>query len=299
MAKDYYNILGVSKNASNKDIKKAYRKLALKFHPDRAKDSGITPDMAEEKFKEIGEAYSVLSDPEKRRQYDQFGPDGFARFSRGGGGGFRMDIDPFEIFSQFFGGGGSDDFFSSFQTGSSPFSGGKRHRTARPPQRGTDVKISLKINASELDGITTKLKKTINLKRKYQDGTIKQEKIRIPIPPDIKDKKVLRITGKGNQGKFGGVAGDLLVEISLIDDILDIPVSIFLAIRGSDLTIKTPDNERLTGIIPSNTKENTVLAFKTVTEKTKKVRVKYQYPIKLTDDQKNLLTQLNELEIQK
>lgn len=299
MAKDYYNILGVSKNASNKDIKKAYRKLALKYHPDQAKGSGINPDVAEETFKEIGEAYSVLSDPEKRRQYDQFGPDGFARFSRGGGGGVRMDIDPFEIFSQFFGGGGSDDFFSSFQTGGSPFSGGQRFRTARPPQRGTDIKISLKIKTSELEGITTKLKKTISLNRKYQDGTIKKEKIRIPIPPDIKDKKVLRIAGKGNQGKFGGVAGDLLVEIPLIDDILDIPVSVFLTIRGSDLTIKTPDGEQLTGIIPSNTKENTVLAFTTETEKTKKVRVKYQYPINLTEIQKNLLTQLNELEMRK
>ncbi len=299
MAKDYYNILGVPENASKKDIKKAYRKLALKYHPDRAKESGIDPKVAEEKFKEIGEAYSVLSDAEKRRKYDQFGPEGFAQFTRGGPGGFRMDIDPFEIFSQFFGGGGPDDFFSAFRSGSSPFSSGNGFRTTMAPERGKNIKITLKVKTSELEGRATNLKKTISLNRKYQDGTVTKEKIRIPIPPTIQDGKLLRIAGKGNQGKRGGHAGDLLVEISLIDNILEIPVSVFLAIRGSDLTIQTPSGEQLTGIIPSNTRENTVLSFTTVSEKIKKVRVKIQYPKTLSDNQKDLLTKLNELEVQK
>ncbi|MHA2247544.1 MAG: DnaJ domain-containing protein [Candidatus Hodarchaeales archaeon] len=285
MVKNFYNLLGVKKSASNKDIKKAYRKLALKYHPDRAKESNIDPKIAEEKFKEIGEAYSVLSDPGKRRQYDQFGPDAFSQFGRGGKGGFRMDIDPFEIFSQFFGGRGSP-----FSNRGSPFGG------AQSPRKGTNVKISMKIKTSELECRTTNLKKTISLNRKYQNGTVKKEKIRIPIPPKIEEGKVLRIAGKGNQGKMGGAAGDLLVEISLIDDILEIPVSVFLAIRGSDLTIKTPSEEQLTGIIPSNTRNNTVLTFTTIDEKNKKVKVKYQYPKKLTDNQKDLLTQLHKLE---
>ncbi|MHA2095981.1 MAG: DnaJ domain-containing protein, partial [Candidatus Hodarchaeales archaeon] len=99
---DYYKSLNVSKSASKSEIKKAYRKLALKYHPDRAVDSGIEPKKAEEKFKEISEAYSVLSDEKKRQQYDQFGSDYFSQFR--GQSGFRSSIDPFEIFSQFFGG---------------------------------------------------------------------------------------------------------------------------------------------------------------------------------------------------
>ncbi|UCG03190.1 MAG: DnaJ domain-containing protein [Candidatus Heimdallarchaeota archaeon] len=295
MVKDYYEILGVPKNASKKDIKKAYRKLALKYHPDRAKESGMNPKVAEEKFKEIGEAYSVLSDTEKRQQYDQFGPEGFAQFARGGAGGFRMDIDPFEIFSQFFGRGGPNDFFSAFGTGGSPFSGRSGFRTAMRPQRGQDLKIALKLKISELEGRTTSLKKTISLNRKYQDGSTKKEKIRIPIPPNIKNRKILRITGKGNQGKMGGSAGDLLVEVSLIDDVLEIPVSVFLAIRGSDLTIKTPAGEQLSGYIPKNTKENTILTFINNDNENKKIRVKYQYPRSLTKEQEDLLSKLHEL----
>jgi curved DNA-binding protein len=299
LVQDYYEILGVSKNASTKDIKKAYRKLALKYHPDRAKESGIDPKDAEERFKKIGEAYSVLSDADKRRQYDQFGPEGFSQFTRGGTGGFRMDIDPFEIFSQFFGGGGPDDFFSSFRTGSSPFSSGSGFRSSMRPQRGQDIKITLKIKLSEIEGRTTPLKKTINLNRKFQDGTVKKERIRIPIPPNIIDKKVLRIAGKGNQGKMGGIAGDLLTEVSLVDDILELPVSIFLAIRGSDLTVKTPTGETISGIIPKNTKNNTILTFNTEENKPKKIRVKYQYPRTLTKEQEDLLTKLHELELKK
>jgi len=297
LAKDYYKILGVPKNASNKDIKKAYRKLALKYHPDRAKEGGMDPKVAEEKFKEIGEAYSVLSDNEKRQQYDQFGPERFSQFARGGAGGFRMNIDPFEIFSQFFGGGGPNDFFSSFGTGGSPFSGGHGFQSKIRPQRGQDIKITLKINLSEIEGRTTPLKKTINLNRRYQDGSVKKEKIRIPIPPNIKNRKVLRIAGKGNQGKMGGNAGDLLAEISLIDDILEIPISIFLAIRGSDLTIKIPTGEKLSGYIPRNTRDDTILTFKTDADEEKKIKVRYQYPKALTKEQADLLSRLQELEM--
>ncbi|MFX0051546.1 MAG: DnaJ domain-containing protein [Candidatus Hermodarchaeota archaeon] len=295
MGKDYYNILGVQKNASKSEIKKAYRKLALKYHPDRAKDSDIDPKIAEEKFKEIGEAYSVLSDPEKRQQYDRFGPDAFSQF---GGRGFRMDIDPFEIFRQFFGDFGGDNIFSSFSSEDSPFGRTGGFRATQAPKRGKDLKINLEIRMSELESASTTLKKTITLKRKYRDGTVKKEKIRIPIPKTVKNGKILRIPGKGNQGKLGGPSGDLLVEVSLNDDIIEIPISIFLAIRGTEnLTIKSPSGEILTGLIPSNTHEKSIVEFTNEIGKVKKFRVRYRYPLSLSEEQKELLRRLDELEI--
>ncbi|MFX0172440.1 MAG: DnaJ domain-containing protein [Candidatus Hodarchaeota archaeon] len=294
MGKDYYKILGVQRNASKSEIKKAYRKLALKYHPDRAKDSEIDPKLAEEKFKEIGEAYSVLSDPEKRQQYDRFGPEAFSQF---GGRGYRMDIDPFEIFRQFFGDFGRDNIFSSFSSEGSPFGRAGGFRTAQTPKRGKDLKINLVIQMSELESASTALKKMITLKRKYQDGTVKKEKIRIPIPKTVENGKILRILGKGNQGKLGGPSGDLLVEVSLKDDIIDIPISIFLAIRGTEnLTIKSPTGEILTGFIPSNTREKSIVDFTNEIGKVKKFRVRYRYPLRLSEEQKDLLRRLDELE---
>ncbi|MFX0087275.1 MAG: DnaJ domain-containing protein [Candidatus Hodarchaeota archaeon] len=294
--RDYYNSLGVPRSASKSEIKKAYRKAALKYHPDRVKDSGIDPKVAEEKFKEISEAYSVLSDAEKRRRYDQFGHDAFSQF--GGEGGFRMDIDPFEIFSQFFGGGGfGRRGFTVFDTDDSQFSRMRHFTSSQQPQRGKDVQITLKIKASEVASEEKVIKKTISLNRRFHDGSVKKEKIRIPIPLDVKDGNVLRISGKGNQGKMGGMAGDLLVKISIDNDIPDIPLSIFLAIRGSNfLTIKTTDDEQLTGSIPMNTKENSVLDFVSKSGKRKKIRVKYLYPKMLSNEQKELLSRLYEID---
>jgi len=138
--RDYYEVLGVSREASDEEIKKAYRKLALKFHPD--KNPGNKD--AEEKFKEIGEAYEALSDPQKRAAYDRFGhaafaPGGGARY---GGGGFH---DPFEIFREVFGGAGGgilDDFIEQ------AFGGG--HRSARGGvQRGNDLRYDLEIDLED------------------------------------------------------------------------------------------------------------------------------------------------------
>lgn len=150
MAKrDYYEVLGVGKNATEDEIKKAYRKLAIKYHPDRNPDDA----KAEEKFKEAAEAYDVLHDPQKRQAYDQFGFDGpagaggFGGF--GGGGGFSMD-DIFSMFGDVFGGrGGGFGGFGSF--------GGGRRQTTR--HRGSDLRLKVRLTLQEVaTGVTKKFK---------------------------------------------------------------------------------------------------------------------------------------------
>ncbi len=146
MAKrDYYEVLGVDKNASEEDIKKAYRKIAIKYHPDRNPGS----KEAEEKFKEAAEAYDVLHDPQKRQQYDQFGFDGpMGGFGGFNGGGFSMD-DIFSMFGDVFGGRGG---FSGF----SGFGGGSR----QPAQhRGSDLRLKVRLSLQEVaTGVTKKFK---------------------------------------------------------------------------------------------------------------------------------------------
>lgn len=135
---DYYQILGVSKNATSEEIKKAYRKLAIKYHPD--KNPGNKE--AEEKFKEISQAYEVLSDPQKRSRYDQFGHDAFTRMGRGGAGafsGFEFH-DPFDIFSQVF---GSSSIFEDF------FGGNSRRGSSYGPRDGSDLRFDLEIDFEE------------------------------------------------------------------------------------------------------------------------------------------------------
>lgn len=137
MSKDYYEVLGVAKDADETTIKKAYRKLAMKYHPDRNPDN----KEAEEKFKEIGEAYEVLSDADKRAAYDRMGHDAFKNGGMGGpggGGGFGGFTDPMDIFAQMFGGmGGSFGF------------GGRQQRRADPRQPGSDLRYDLDITLEE------------------------------------------------------------------------------------------------------------------------------------------------------
>lgn len=140
MTKDYYEVLGVAKNASAEEIKKAYRKLAIKYHPDKNKGD----KEAEEKFKEIAQAYEVLSDQGKRSQYDQFGHDAFTRSGRGGasGGGFGGFHDPFDIFSSVFGNGGSGSgsIFEEF------FGGGRKQQSRSSAQDGADLRYDIEID---------------------------------------------------------------------------------------------------------------------------------------------------------
>ncbi|EIM78815.1 molecular chaperone DnaJ [Nitritalea halalkaliphila LW7] len=250
MAKrDYYEVLGVSKSASPEEIKKAYRKLAIKYHPD--KNPGDAE--AEEKFKEAAEAYDVLSTPEKKQRYDQYGHQGVSGgFS---GGGASMD----DIFSQFgdiFGGGGFDSFFGG--------GGGGRRRT----KKGTNLRVKLKLNLQEVangvekkikvkrqvlaDGVTFKncgtcqgtgqVKKVVNtmlgqmvsastcpacggngqiVDKKPAEAdargmVLKEEVIPIQIPAGVADGMQLSMSGKGNE-TAGGIPGDLLILIEEIE----------------------------------------------------------------------------------
>lgn len=138
--KDYYEVLGISKSAGSEEIKKAYRKMAVKFHPD--KNPG--DHQAEERFKEIGEAYDILADPQKRAAYDQYGHAAFDSRSRAGGGGFGGFHDPFDIFREVFGGGGGGAGGSIFEEF---FGGGRRDPSA--PQRGSDLRYDMKVSFEE------------------------------------------------------------------------------------------------------------------------------------------------------
>ncbi len=186
--KDYYKILGISKNSSKEEIKKTYRKLAIKWHPDK----NLGNKGAEEKFKEISEAYDVLGDEEKRKKYDELGEDWrhFKEDERQG------DFNWSKWGQHQSGGDDFSDFFSNI------FGQRRGGRTGRnPTTRGRDYKTKTTISLEEsYYGVT----KTIQLNN---------EKIRITIKPGIKDGQNLRIKGKGSKGINGGPSGDLIIQI--------------------------------------------------------------------------------------
>jgi curved DNA-binding protein len=203
MAKDYYAVLGVDKTAGTEQIKKAYRKLAIKYHPD--KNPGDR--QAEEHFKEVTEAYAVLSDPDKRRQYDQFGEAGFhQRFSQED---IFRNVDLNDIFREF--GFGGDDLFSQLFGGrgsafrSGPFPGGRVR-----PARGHDLLLRLPIpfRQAVLGG-----ERQIDLTRHGHP-----EPIKVRIPPGVVSGQKLRVAGKGAPPPAGGAPGDLLLEIEVGSD---------------------------------------------------------------------------------
>ncbi len=159
--RDYYDVLGVSKSASAEEIKKAYRKLAIKYHPDKNPDD----KSAEDKFKEAAEAYEVLSNPEKKQRYDQFGHAGVGGAAGGGFGGGGMNME--DIFSQFgdiFGGGGGSPFDSFF--------GGQGSRGGRRVAKGTNLRIKVKLSLEEVaNGTEKKIKVNKQVSCKSCDGS--------------------------------------------------------------------------------------------------------------------------------
>ena len=220
--KDYYKVLGVEKKASDEAIKKVYRKLAMKYHPDRNKGD----KKAEERFKEISEAYAVLSDKEKRKQYDTYGADGFQqRYSQED---IFRGFDFNNIFREFgFGGGGGENVF--FGRGRN--SGGRQYRSyAHPggdrafeygdpfgqyggagmPQPGADRLYELAIT---LQDAFRGGEKTLTF-----PSNNKMEKVSVKIPAGITTGKKLRISGKGEPGLHKGPPGDLYIQIKVLED---------------------------------------------------------------------------------
>ena len=206
--RDYYQTLGVPKTAGQDEIKSAFRKLARKFHPDTAADKKT----AEEKFKEINEAYEVLGDPEKRRKYDEFGanwehgaPPPGGGFSRGGSaGGFDYgDGVDFE-----FGGTGFSDFFEQmFGARRSGFSRGGGF--ANVPQRGSDIEADILVSIEEaFHGSTRQISFRRSDSPQPQTYTVK-------IPKGVRDGQRIRLAGQGGAGAAGGGAGDLYLRVRL------------------------------------------------------------------------------------
>ena len=203
---DYYNALGVDKSASGDEIKKAYRKLAMKYHPDHSKGDKA----AEEKFKRISEAYAVLSDKEKRQQYDTFGSSDFhQRYSQED---IFKNFDFGNIFREFgFGGmnsssGGRGGSRFSFGGGDPFGSMGRRQAQAK----GGDLVYELPLTYSE---ITTGADKTISFQHKGRS-----ESISVKIPRGMIAGKKLRIAGKGDPSQFGGPPGDLFIQAKTAAD---------------------------------------------------------------------------------
>lgn len=205
---DYYEVLGVDKGASQDVIKKAYRKLAVRYHPDKNEGDKA----AEEKFKKISEAYAVLSDKEKRQQYNTYGDTGFRqRYSQED---IFRNFDINDILRQFgFGGAAGASFRSSGMGGFESFfknaAGGSCRQSGCSPQpkKGEDVTYVLNVNLEE---VLSGSKKTVNLRRNGHDNNIS-----VTTPRGIESGKRLRLTGKGNPSVDGGPPGDLYLKINV------------------------------------------------------------------------------------
>ncbi|RMF57743.1 MAG: J domain-containing protein [Calditrichaeota bacterium] len=258
---DYYKILGVSETASQEEIKKAYRKLAKEYHPDTRKGD----KRAEEKFKEISEAYSVLSDEKKRAEYDMLRRGGFGagdfKFGQGGSGAYEYQFGGENIFENL-----HDIFGNLFGTGRQSSSrkntqgtGGfnfddlfSQQQRGRPQTRGSDVETSITIPFD----LAARGGETII-------HTKNNKKIKIKVPAGIEDGKKIRIKGQGNPSPTGGEAGDLYVIVRVAPhpeftrEGLDIHSKIHLNIAeatlGTEVQVKTINGKRVKLKIPPGT----------------------------------------------
>ncbi len=250
--RDYYETLGVSKTASDDEIKSAFRKLARKHHPDMAKAKDKAT--AEEKFKQINEAYEVLGDPEKRKKYDELGanwnqpggfqpppgwgaqqqPGGFYQYG-GGNGGVEFE----------FGGTGFSDFFEAFfggGRGQSAFGGGFGRRQATA-ERGSDVEADIMVTLDEvLHGST----RTVSLRR---SDSKKVETYQVKIPRGVHEGQRIRLAGQGEAGTRGGKSGDLFLRVRLArhpdfsvegnDLVHEVPIQSWQAALGAEIEVPT------------------------------------------------------------
>lgn len=244
MSKSLYETLEVPQNASADEIKKSYRRLARKYHPDINKEPG-----AEDKFKEVNAAYEILSDTNKRKQYDQFGDSmfggqNFRDFTRSHGG---MNLD--DILSQIFAGGFAQGGFSQGSFGGSNFSDFGGFRSTRSPNLDINAQITIPFTTAILGGVHN-----INIQNNSYD---------IKVPAGVKSGETIRLKGKGNT--IGGQSGDLLLKVSVAshpqytqegDDLtmhFDVPLK--TALFGGKIEIETL-RKTITLKVPKNTKNS-------------------------------------------
>lgn len=303
--KDYYKIIGVDKNATQAEINKAYRKLAVKYHPDKNPGN----KQAEEKFKELSEAYEVLKDPEKRKKYDMLGAnwkqyqnaganagnaDWFREFQnsqQGGGYHFSGDFD--SVFGR---AGGFSEFFQNF------FGGGFSSQTTRSrASRGRDYEANLRIS---LEDAFHGNEKEFNI-----DG----RKIRIKIAPGTEEGKKLRLKNQGAEGSYGGDRGDLYITIQIDkhpvferkeDDLYyTLDVDVTTAVLGGSKYLTTIDGKKVKVNIPKETDSGRVLRIKGMGMKKGNstdrgdlfVKINIVTPKNITDKEKELFEKLSQL----
>lgn len=310
MAKDYYSTLGVSENASQDEIKKAFRKLAKQYHPDRNKDN---PD-AETRFKEISEAHEVLGDEKKRQEYDMLRKYGAHTGAGAGGFGGQGGFDPrsFEhIFRQGRGGGGNQSFefhtsgfgFDGFEDILSQFFGGGTtrggfQRQHRAPRQGPN--LNAEITIPFLDAVNG-TSRTIAL----SNG----KKLKVKIPKGINNNGKIRLAGQGQPGYNGGKNGDLIITVKIMADQnferdgndihTTVDISFIDAIKGCKAKVKTL-TKTIMLTIPPGTQPGTKMRLKgqglSVGGNTgdQYVTINVTIPTTLTDKQKQLLDQWEE-----
>jgi curved DNA-binding protein len=298
VAKDYYSILGVAKGATEEEVKKAYRKLAVKYHPD--KNAGNKE--AEEKFKEVNEAYEVISDPEKRKKYDRYGANwnqfngagqqGGHQYNGGGGQSYQYEGDPGEFFGQ---GGDFSDLFGEFF--SQQGAGGAR---GKRPRKGQDYRSEMTIGLEEAFSGASRI------------VTVNDQKIRISLKPGSYEGLTIRLAGKGAAGANGAAAGDLYINIHVMPHALyrregdhirqTVPVDLFTAVLGGEKEVNTLSGQ-LKIKIPAGTQNGKTLRIKgkgmPVYDKPGQtgdllLEIQVQIPEKLTEEQQELFRRLKD-----
>jgi len=299
MSEDYYKILGVQKNASEEEIKKAYRKLAMKYHPDHTKGDKD----AEEKFKKISEAYAVLSDKEKRKEYDTFGSEGFRqRFSQED---IFRGFDFGDIFREFgfgggnfsHGGGGGRRF--SFGAGSPFNSSGAQQRNQA---KGSDLVYELPLTLRE---VATGTSKVITFQHQGRS-----ENLTVKIPKGLIAGKKLRLAGKGEPSPYGGPAGNLYIKSQVLNDpvfssekydlYINQELTLSEAILGTTVSVPTIDDKQLSLKIPPGTKPGTKMRLSNhglpdIKDNKKGdlyVRIQVKIPQHLNEEQKKIVDKL-------
>ena len=293
--KDYYAVLGVAKNATDKEITKTYRKLARKYHP----DTNPNNTSAEEKFKDISAAYDVLGDESRRKEYDEVrraGPSAFGmNGARGAGHGGFSGGQPFDM-------GGTDisDLISQMFGG-----GGGRGRGGVDPRRGTDLEASLDISfVDAVTGTTTSL-------RLSTDGESKPREVNVRIPAGVDNGQRIRIKGRGEPGRSGAPAGDLLLTCNVAAHHLfgregknltvQLPITFTEAALGANIEVPTLDGSTVTLRLKAGTQAGSrhrvkgkgIIANDDFGDLI--VSVEVVVPKDLTDKQKKLLQQFDDI----